>query len=385
MMQTHLGYYRCNGIDFSSKIDALIYSTTVNCAVEWHFNQPVFSAYNWQIEPDATLDQLYDARARQLRDQYDYVILSYSGGADTNNILESFIRQNLHIDEIVVNHMTKATAGTTVLDPAVKSSWNFAAEHQLQAVPRLQYINTVLPRTKITELDVSDSVITALQKFNDVDWVLGHNDHLSVGQLFRYNYFHFGQIKKQFDAGKKVCIVVGIDKPRTAIHNNNFYISFVDTVANITTINDFNQDYNNVTTEMFYWSPNCADLLCKQAHVILKWLQLNPAKKKFWIDPSFGTIRLYHERWLRSLLYTTWNSDWYQSDKSTNWWHTEFDTWFRTNSEHEGLYKLWQQGIGFLANKLPGFVQFNKQGYADKLKVFTNRYLIANLQPWCDK
>jgi hypothetical protein len=378
-MHHHLGYYRCNGIDFDSKINALLYSATVNQPVQWMFHQDIFGQHPWHIEPEQSLDQLYDARARQLREQYDYVILSFSGGADTNNILECFVRQGLHIDEIVINHMGKATAKTTVLDPKIKHSWNFAAEHQLQAVPRLQYIKKHLPQTKITELDVSDSVINALSAFDDVDWVLHRNDHLSVGQLFRYNYFHFGEIKKQFDAGKKVCIIVGIDKPKTFIRDNKFYLGFIDTVTNITTINDFNKDYHNVTTELFYWSPECAPLLSKQAHTIKNWIQQRPERKKFWINPSYSTVRLYHERWLRNLIYTTWDAQWFQADKSTNWWNTEFDTWFRTNSDMKSAYQLWQHGIGYLASKLPDFVQYNQAGQADKLQSFRHEYLIADL------
>ena len=106
MFNKNLGYYRCDGIDFQSKVNALLHSKAVNQPVEWMFHQDVFESYPWHIEPSETLDQLYDRRAKELRKQYDYIILSYSGGADSHNILESFIRQKLHIDEIVINHIT---------------------------------------------------------------------------------------------------------------------------------------------------------------------------------------------------------------------------------------------------------------------------------------
>lgn len=149
MIDTDLSYYTCNGINFVSKINACIYSQTVNKPVEWIFHNDVYSNYPWHIEPEQTLDELYDARSRQIREEYDYVILSYSGGSDTNNILESFIRQGLHIDEIVTNHITKATEKFTILDPTNKLASNFAAEHQLQAVPRLQYIHSKLPKQRL--------------------------------------------------------------------------------------------------------------------------------------------------------------------------------------------------------------------------------------------
>jgi hypothetical protein len=266
-----------------------------------------------------------------------------------------------------------------VADPLIKNSWNFAAEHQLQAIPRLQYIHNHLPNTKITELDVSDVVLDSLKQFDDADWVLGRNDHLSVGQLFRYNYFHFGEIKKKFDHGQRVAIIVGIDKPRTFIKDNNFYLKFVDTVTNITTINDFNQEYSNVTTELFYWGPDCADMLCKQAYVIKHWLEANPQRQKFWDMPSFTTVRLYHERWLRNLIYTTWDDHWFQADKATNWWNTEFDTWFRTNPEFSQQLDLWKNGIDFLSKKIPDSVVYNKQGLADALKPFVSVYKIGRM------
>jgi hypothetical protein len=377
MLNKNLGYYRCGGIDFQSKVSALLHSRVINQPVEWMFHQDVFELYPWHIEPAETLDQLYDRRARELREKYDYIIISYSGGADSNNIIESFIRQNLHIDEILINHLSRATQSTTVLDPKIKDSWNFAAEYQLQAVPRLQEIYNRLPNTKIIELEVSDTVIDTLKNYSDADWVLNHSDMLSVGQTFRYNYFHFGHIKEKFDRGQQVGIVVGIDKPNTFIKNNKFYLRFVDTVANITGINDFNSDYTNVTTEFFYWSPESLSMICKQAHVIKQWVEANPQRRKFWDKPSVSTVRLYHERWLRKILYTTWDNNWFQADKATSWWNTEFDTWFRTNPDFAQQFHVWKSGVGHLAQRIPDFVDYNKYGQVDKLRTFYKEYYVG--------
>jgi hypothetical protein len=374
-------YYLCNGIAFSSKINACIYSTEFKKPIEWVFHQDKFSKYPWEIEPSETLDQLYDRRTRQLREKYDYIVLSYSGGADTNNILESFIRQGLHIDEIVTNHISKATKRTTVLDPQFKDSWNFAAEHELQAIPRLKYIRDKLPRTKITVLDVSDIVMNSISSLTDPDWVLNRNDHLAVGQLFRYNYFHFNDMKKQFDKDLKVAIIVGVDKPKTQIINgDDFVIFFNDATANITTVNDFNQDYTNVTTEMFYWSPDAADILCKQAHVIRRWLEMNPDKQRFWTNISKYIRRRYHERWLRTLLYTTWDDTWFQADKSTDWWHTEFDTWFRRDQNFAKEQRAWKQGIEYLKKTIPDYIVYNAYGIPDALKDFKHEYYIGKIK-----
>jgi hypothetical protein len=296
MLNTDLGFYTCGQQQFTSKVDALLYAQATNSKVDWVFHDHVYSQHAWEQEPTASMDALYDARSRELREKYDYIVLSFSGGADTNNILESFIRQGLHIDEIVTNHMGKATSGTTVLDPNIKNSWNFAAEHELQAVPRLQYIYDKLPRTKITVLDVSDVVVDSMKTmFTDADWVLHRNDHLSVGQLFRYNYFYFSELKKKFDKNLRVGIVVGADKPKTYIDaNSDFWVMFTDINVNITTINDFNSDYTNVATELFYWGNSTAPLVCKQAHVIKRWLELNPKYQPVWKSQKFSVF--WHSR-----------------------------------------------------------------------------------------
>lgn len=383
MFQPHLGFYRTAGINFSSKVDALLYSQTQNNSpVSWHFNDHVFDRYNWTIEPSESLDELYDRRSRELREKYDYVILSFSGGADTNNILESFYRQGLRIDEVITNHISKATSSLTVLDPHIKDSWNFAAEHQLQAVPRLQWIKDNMPQTKITEIDVSDSVINGIKtRYQDESWIQNRNDHLSVGQLFRYNYWYFSDLRKQFDKHQRVAIVVGADKPRCFINEQNqFYMTFVDIIVNITTINDFNRDNDNLTTELFYWSPECASMVAKQAHTLRRWLIANPKLQQIWRGINIKTIRLVQDRLMRSILYTTWNDDWYQADKSTQWWHTEFDTWFHLNNDLKSQREQWQQGINHLAQKLPQWIKCNDAGQPDTFESFVKKYYIGDIE-----
>lgn len=381
MINKDLGYYLCGGIEFSSKVDACIYAKVIGTPIEWIFHNDIFKNYSWDIEPEETLDQLYDKRARELREQYDYLILSYSGGSDTNNILESFIRQGLHIDEIVTNHISDATKSTTVLDPSVTNSWNFGAEHQLQAVPRLKYISEKLPKTKITVLDVSQVVLNSMNVFDDVDWVLHRNDHLSIGQLFRYNYFHFDSIKKQFDKNLKICIIVGLDKPKLVIRRDNtFWIYFPDSVVNITTINDFNSDYTNLKTELFYWSKDTLPMLAKQAHTVKRWLEQNPKQQQYWKSSTFATVRTHQEKLLRPLLYSTWDNNWFQVDKSTSWFNTEFDTWFKNNQDMKREFQMWKRGIDYLEEQLPEYIVYDAAGNADGMQSFKHEYFVGNIQ-----
>ena len=118
------------------------------------FNDEIFGRHHWR-EPIETLDQLYDRRCREIRERYDYVMLSYSGGADSHNILMSFVRQGLHIDEIIVNTMDKANNKFTNIDNTDLRPENAAAELHLQTIPRLKEIVGQKPNTKITGCDIS--------------------------------------------------------------------------------------------------------------------------------------------------------------------------------------------------------------------------------------
>ena len=145
----NIGYYECNNVFFYSKVKASIYANTVKKPIKWIYNDDLFSIYNWRKEPNLNLDELYNKRARQLREKYDYLILSFSGGADSYNVAMSFIRQGLLIDEIVTNHLTKGAERITILDTSVIDPWNLNAEYYLNAIPRLKEIEILSPKTKI--------------------------------------------------------------------------------------------------------------------------------------------------------------------------------------------------------------------------------------------
>ena len=377
-MHKQHGYYTVDGIDFQSKIQACIFANKHNKNVEWKFNNEAFNTYNWSIEPDASLDQLYDRRAKDLREKYDYLILSYSGGADSHNILMAFIRQNLHIDEIVVNVMEKANSKFTIIDPNNKSNWNAGAEHRLQTVPRLKEIENTIPKTKITVLDLSDFLFNSFIEYGDASWVVDRTEGLNPLNVTRFNYTYFKEVKNQFDKNHKIGLIVGVDKPRTFVVNNELHIAFDDRAANIVPVSDYLVDYTNSSVEFFYWSPDALDMLCKQAHVIKRYIESNPDKKHLWENLTAEKFRLVHERLLRTILYTTWNDSWYQADKATKDWYSEFDDWFARGYAETASFNIWKEGISYVENNAGKFIKY-KNGIADGLLNFKYTYKIGRI------
>ncbi len=54
-------------------------------------------------EPEEDFKELCFERCRQLRDKYDWLTLYFSGGSDSETVLQSFIQSGVHLDEIVTN------------------------------------------------------------------------------------------------------------------------------------------------------------------------------------------------------------------------------------------------------------------------------------------
>jgi hypothetical protein len=383
MFDATLSHYSCNGVTFNSKIAAGIYAKTVNKPIEWVFGlDPIYSVYPWDIEPNETLDELYDKRARELREKYDYILLSYSGGSDSHNVLMSFYRQGLHIDEVITNHQTEASKNFTVLDAKNTDPNNYNAEYQLNSVHRLNFIRDNMPHTKITCIDLSEYVLNGLVGLGD-DWVIRHKEYFgSVSYLLRHNTLYAKEIKKQFDKGKQIAYVFGTDKPSTIIKNNTLFLRFFDTAFVTTQVFDYDDsDYTNVSVIPFYWGQTTAPMICKQVHTIKRVISLNPHIRRFWEkDYNRKIFRLVHEPIYRNILYTTWNDNWYQAQKAWNSWkNSEYDLWWQQAVKGTQQELVWERGLEFLISNADNILKFDKLGNPTGTVAFLKQYKIDSV------
>ena len=346
MINPEFGYYMCDGVTFDKKIEALVYSKMKNKPVQWYLQDDIYSKYTWNIEPEESLDELYDKRARELREKYDYLILCFSGGSDSNNILETFIRQNLHLDEIVTLNTGYVLKAHTDINVKNKSNDNLAAEHILNTIPRLKYASEKLPKTKITIIDDTESLITSLKDFEDESWILKRNDHLGALAPSRFNFFEMKDLRVKFDKYKNVGIIYGRDKPKLKLKGNEIFTTFTDVAFNTIKATTHNPDYKNITSEYFYWNTSCLPMMAKQAHVVKNWIEKNPLALTFWTKNNSNNfkIRSLQENLMREIIYTTWNKNWFQVEKNQKQWNNG-ESWFSKDENFSKEYMLWRRGI----------------------------------------
>lgn len=382
MLDKTLGYYQVGNKEFGSKIQACLYAGITKLPIHWNFNNEIFSKWNWGIEPEETLKELYRQRAQDIRNRYEYVILSYSGGADSHNALMSFLDNNIRIDEIIVN-TTEAGYKYTKFDSKITSAENCLAEHQLQVLPRLKEIKKINPEIKITILDLSEHLFKELNSSGDASWVIKKREGLNPLGATRFNYLHFKEVRKRFDWGKKIALVLGIEKPKTFLDkNDDLYIQFNDRAANVVTVSEYYEEYPNSQVEYFYWNPNSMKLMTKQGHTIKNWLKLNPEHMELWraVSHSHRFYRTIQEPLLRKIIYENyWNDSWYQTEKSVGDWYSEFDMWFIEGYKETKENQIWKEGIQYIKKNIESkYLNIWATGIIDGLVSFNYKYKIGS-------
>ena len=166
-----LGYYKVGEEKFYEKIPAMFRSQQLKQDMTWNFNDEVFSAIDWTREPTESLDELYAIRARQIREEYDYVLLFCSGGADSTNMFYAFTNNGLHVDEVVGSAPLSGLRDwqSNSVDQSVENTIDETFHTQ---IPWLKKIEAQFPQTKVTLHDYFDDMLA----YKADDWLLKGND-----------------------------------------------------------------------------------------------------------------------------------------------------------------------------------------------------------------
>lgn len=345
-----LGYYTVGDNVHFNKPTALMDATKTNNFPQWNFNPGVFNNLKWNEEPTTDIRELYRLRALQLREQYDYIRLEFSGGSDSNTILFSFLLNNIFLDEVVFRYPEQGDKNIITNDPHNSKSENFLSEYEFATKPALAWIAKTSPLTKITIHDFSEDMIKA--ELNDT-WVFRANDFLQPSHAFKHDNLSHVDHKRQADTGKSICILYGVDKPKVCIRDGKWYTYFIDFQANHA--NRVMYEYTNLTNEYFFWTPDFPEIVHKQVHLVKNWFS-TPQTQMLnhlirWPNHSVAQ-RTTFEHIIRPLIYPDWDPTTFQVSKPSNNFYPEMDHWFYTNFKGSTAYLNWQAGLTLLANSV---------------------------------
>ena len=183
---------------------------------------------------------------------------------------------------------------------------------------------------------------------NDESWVFTTQDWFQPGHGIKHSNYGTKEHKEILDTGKSVCVIYGIDKPKLSTLDGKWYLYFIDVMANHP--NPVIGDYTNITTELFYWTPDLPELIIKQCHMIKAWFEMpqNRHLKQLVAWPNFNVSkRTTYEHIAKSIIYPDYDLETWQTAKPTNSFYNEMDHWFYENFKDHKLYRSWQAGICF--------------------------------------
>lgn len=266
------GHYTVGNDVFYNNRDALEAGTQTNQDVNWHYFDDVWhTAHDRGLWKHLTLPQLYAQRARRLREEYDYVAVMFSGGWDSRNILETFEREGLHIDDIIIFSLPELENNSDFND---KSASNWSGEIPFHALP---YAKQYIERHPGTGIIVVEWLSRTLQGFSNSETLWKDSKTRPGGMFGRYfaTGLHPDVLRKT--NGKKSCLLMGIDKPMIMQQGTRATGIFPSTLLSYyTNFNKSNGFPDNVMCEPFYWTPDLPELAIRGWYELLDLCKQDP-------------------------------------------------------------------------------------------------------------
>lgn len=348
------GYYTV-GPNFKtySKLKAIEEMKRTGIHLEWHFNKEQYMNYDWTKEPTESLEELYRQRAQQIRDSYDYIVIFYSGGADSWCILDTFIKNDIKIDEIAHCYSYEG-------DRDKHSVFN--EEIFYTAIPHTQKIIEENPDINHRVIDMS-SIINEMYLRPDIkyDFIYNIKGIASANSLARsYLREYVNDYKKIIDSGKRLCFIWGTEKPRLKRVNGKWQHWFID-VFSETNLRIQYLESQGYFDEWFFWSPDTAPIVAKQSHILMKVLKNEPNDSPWFTDEQWAHSPERNGKFLRddiyhTLIYPGWNPNTLVAPKPKNLIFSERDNWFwKQNPDTNKAVQNGKSGIKELLSRVGSY------------------------------
>ena len=238
--------WSCNNKTFLDKITAVRESVREDKPVLYHAPQG-YDQFAWFQEPHSTWEQTLKNRALQIRQSSKKINLLFSGGCDSTKMLQTFITNNIFIDEI-----TCLKHGIPEADLEVTEV----------AEPYLKQVKHSIPKTKIAIKNVT--VKDYETYYADPYWA--EKQTWANETKFRLTHPVMENTLYHQSATDTVH-VLGRDKPTLVYHNSDWYTYFLD--VDIET----NQFMNNSNCVFFYADDPA--IHAKQCHMLKNYIEKN--------------------------------------------------------------------------------------------------------------
>lgn len=381
------GYYIVGNKIYNHKIYALQEASRTGLSVKWHYNDEVYSKVKWTQDPGVPILELYRLRAQQLRNRYKYIIACWSGGGDSTTMVEAFLENGIHLDEIVTLWPISLSQGKYQANAADRGAENMPSEWDFSIRPRVELWRKQYPQQRINVVDTCH--LTKNEYLDDTVTIMDKHSYLAI-QRWR----HMDQIlRERMDQyGNEVCMIIGANPVEVHIIDDQLAVYFKDVLAGNGLKSDYTASGIARKVESFYWTADMPEIVQQQAHDILKVLRADPGAKRF-----FGQMRLQpdrtfkainepdeelHRRFRKKIVYPKFPWDWFQVVKQERTHENpEWETWFNSNPHAEEFLQPWRSAIRCHTNLIDERFKIYNQGYLAGFKKFVSRYYVVGRVP----
>lgn len=232
-----------------------------NTAVAWangdvekihlYWMDDVWSSIDLAKRPSRSWQDLMAERCFQIRDKCSDMGVAFSGGYDSQTIMDYFIANNITVDHIQINHKNWST------HPEYHSALDTAKKIKNQHYPNL--------KIDVIEVDLN----YMLNIYKDPEWLWSSSTSSELrftkgarASLVNNNYQHSKMLLQD-----RRLTVEGHEKPRMLIENGWWVMAFHDGTLASTVNSKF---------EHFYISRDLPDLHLQQLWMMIDWLESQP-------------------------------------------------------------------------------------------------------------
>lgn len=310
------GFYEYDGKAYNDKLevfDAALAKRDYDPSINFNFNDHVFSAIDWSIEPSISINELYRMRAQQLRDEHDYLVLMYTGGSDSREALYAFLNNGIFIDEVVTIHPKKLTEKMPIVQDSNHDS-AFIFEYDLTTIPGLREIHKLSPKTKIEIVDMSDDL---LKYYKDDNYFCdkSHVSQFGVHHTIKSNS-GLQYLRKISEGRGRVGVIYGVDKPKLIMQDNKLFCYFTDTGRTGAQVQRATNAVN-FTPKMFFSTPDIPLLQIKQCHMVKNAIEQSP--KIYSLFNKFSKLsgggQFKAQNIVKRIIYPNWDHRLFQATK----------------------------------------------------------------------
>lgn len=346
------GYWIVGDQKFISKHQAMFHASKNQKTVKYIFFDHIWQNFDRSLLGKFSLKELYKQRAQQLRDKYDYLILYFSGGADSYNVLRSFLDNGIRIDEVCVKWCNDTLTANTEIYQANeinKEATNYLSEWDYAIKPVLEWLGQHHPNVKIEIVDwFQDKDFKTIERAFSL---VNHWHDVEVNSLAVWSPSE----NKLLEKGLRVGSIYGVDKPCTYFEDDKSYMYFSDNATTMGTPNP-----NNVFgTEYFYWAHEFPLLTFEMARVAIEAFKTDielskialTDKNKYDKDFKFNAFQLQQKK-LRHVIYETWTDKFQafkpkEADRSDkHWWIYKYDQLAGYVNEYNSILSTYLTELG---------------------------------------